>query len=295
MARTRGDVAAVASTTATALGTLLRAWRGKRKVSQMALALEVGVSPRHLSFVETGRANASAALVMQLARQLGLGLRESNELLLAAGFAPRFPETDFESAALANVRGAMQRLVAAHDPYPGVVMNRHWNIVHANQAATRMLRLLPPSLATPSVNMLRASLHPEGFAAMTENFDAWGRHLVDAIEGMARTSLDPAVAALRDEVLAYPNVQRLMAQPQPSAAAPSRASAAGSDALLLPCVMRLGGQRLSLFSTKLALTTPLDVTLSELLIELFYPNDEATGAILRCEASARYLDVGLPR
>ncbi len=257
------------------LGERLRAWRARRGSSQMALALAADVSPRHLSFVETGRSKASVDLVLQLAKALNLGLRDCNELLLAAGFAPRFPETAFDADAMTSVRAAVQRLLGAHEPYPGVALDRYWNVVHGNRAATRMLALLPESLKVPRVNMIRAALHPEGFAAMTENLEAWAGHLVEALERLADASLDPGLAALRDEVRGYPNLRPLNLRQETPQAQPR------GHALVLPCVMHIGGQRLSLISTKLAFSTALDVTLSELVVELFYPNDEATEKVMR--------------
>jgi transcriptional regulator with XRE-family HTH domain len=267
--------ASPANTTRSSVGDLLRAWRGKRGMSQMALALAAGVSPRHLSFVETGKSNPSAELVMALTRCLDLNLRDRNALMLAAGYAPRFRETALAAREMDSVRGAVEHLLGAHDPYPGIALDRHWNVVQHNRAAARLLALLPPSLASPPINMFRASLHPDGLAAMTDNFDAWGRYLVQTLGHLVAGSLDPELAALRDDVLAYPNVRALV---EASAGAPS---AQPGDALLLACVMRVHGQRLSFFTTLVALTTPLDVTLSELKIELFYPADTATAQALR--------------
>lgn len=276
----QGDstAAALAAPPRLSLGDRLRLWRAKRGLSQMALALAAGVSPRHLSFVENGRSNPSPELVVELARRLGLSLRDSNELMLAAGYAPRHPETNLAAPEMANVRAAVERMLDAHDPFPGVAMDRHWNIVHGNRAAMRLLELLPPALARPPVNLFRASLHPEGFASKTENFDAWGRHLVEALDRLASASLDAGLEALRDEVDGYDNVRALLRR------ARSPAPAIAADSLLLPCVMRVGGARLSFFTALVSLSTPLDVTLSELKIELFYPADEATAAALRAAA-----------
>lgn len=272
------NVALHAAAPRLSLGDRLRLWRAKRGLSQMALALAAGVSPRHLSFVENGRSKPSPELVVELARQLDLGLRDSNELMLAAGYAPRHSETSLAAPEMASVRAAVERMLDAHDPFPGVAMDRRWNIVHGNRAAMRLLQLLPPALARPPVNLLRASLHPEGFASKTENFDAWGRHLVDALDRLAAASLDPDLEALRGEVGGYDNVRAMLRRSRLSAAAIT------TDNLLLPCVMRIGGARLSLFTTLVSLSTPLDVTLSELKIELFYPADEATAATLRAAA-----------
>ena len=259
------------------LGDRLRLWRGKRGLSQMALALSAGVSPRHLSFVENGRSKPSPELVAELARQLDLSLRDSNELMLAAGYAPPHRETSLAAPEMAAVRAAVERLLDAHDPFPGIALDRHWNVVHGNRAALRLLQRLPPVLATPPVNMFRASLHPEGFASITENFDDWGGHLVDALDRLAAASLDPGLEALREEIGGYANVRTLRRR---SAAPPI-----ATDMLMLTCVMRIGGARLSFFTSLVTLATPLDVTLSELKIELFYPADDATAATLRAAAA----------
>jgi transcriptional regulator with XRE-family HTH domain len=256
------------------VGSLLRAWRGKRRLSQLALALDVGVSARHLSFVETGRARPSAELLLALAERLTVPLRERNQLLQAAGFAPRYSETGWSSPDLRAVHAALQRLLDAHDPYPGVALDRQWNVVLANAAAVRMVALLPEHLSRPSLNMFRASLHPEGFASITANFDDWGRYLVGELERLAAASLDTSVAALLDEVSTYPNVRALRARPAPPEprAAPT---------LLVPCVLRHRGRELSLFTTLATFGSPRDVTLAELTVELFYPADEDTAAALR--------------
>jgi transcriptional regulator with XRE-family HTH domain len=257
------------------VGDLLRAWRAKRRLSQLEVGLSAGVSPRHLSFVETGRARASAELLVALGEVLQMPLRERNALLLAGGFAPRWSEQALDAPDMAAMRQAIARVLDAHDPYPGVALDRHWNVVVANRAAGRLLALLPPALAAAPVNVFRAGLHPNGIAAHTANFAAWGRYLLHELERLAEGSLDAATAALRDEVHAYPNVVALRAQPAP----PPR-----PGELLVPCVLDLHGQRLSLFTTLATFGSPRDVTLAELTVELFYPADAATAAVLRTMA-----------
>lgn len=259
------------------VGLLLRGWRERRKLSQMALALDVGVSPRHLCFVETGRSRPSAELLLSMSEHLDVPLRQRNELLLAAGYAPRYQERGLDAPDLAAVRGALQRLLDVHDPYPGVALDGRFNVVLANAAAGRLAALLPPELATP-LNMFRASLHPKGFAARTSNFGEWGRHLLRELAWLRANTGDAAIAALADEVMGYPNVAALLAQDQPP---PDPA-----HAVLLPCILELGGQRLSLFTTRANLGTPRDVTLDELTVELFYPADAATEAALRAPTAA---------
>lgn len=256
------------------LGPLLRDWRSRRRVSQMDLALDVGVSTRHLSCVETGRSRPSPALLLALAERLQVPLRERNRLLLAAGYAPRFAERALASDAMAPVRQALQRLLDAHDPYPGVALDRLWNVVLANRAALAMVALLPGPLQGPPLNMMRASLHPQGFAALTANFDDWGRYLVETLQRVATQSGDPELLQLEQEVHTYPNVQAL----QTRADAPAAAS---TPPLLVPCVLNTPRGPLSMFTTLTTFGSPRDITLDELCVELFYPADAASEALLR--------------
>ena len=262
------------------VGVLLREWRQRRKLSQLALALDVGISARHLSFVETGRARPSPELLLSMSEHLAVPLRERNALLLAAGYAPRYAETPLDAPDMQAVRSALQRLLAAHDPYPGLALDRHWNVVLANAAAQRMMALLPPALAAPPVNMMRASLHPDGFAAATLNFDDWARHLLHELERAQAATDDPVLTALAQEVMAYPNVARLRAQ--------ERRRPSYEESLLIACVVVQGdGPALSMFTTQATFGSPRDVTLAELTVELFYPADETTEAALRAQADAK--------
>jgi transcriptional regulator with XRE-family HTH domain len=254
------------------VGSLVREWRSRRRRSQMDVALAVGVSPRHMSFVETGRSRPSPATLLAMAEELDVPLRERNRMLLAAGFAPRFAERAIDGAEMASVRGALQRLLDAHQPFPGIVLDRHWNVVLANSAAQALVSLLPPALFQPALNIFRAGLHPEGLAAITHNFDDWGRYLLRQLARLTVDGTDAACAALEREVLAYPNVQALLATPRPEEALPT---------LLVPCVLTLPGGRVSMFTTLTTFGTPRDVTLEELCVELFYPSDEGSASLLR--------------
>jgi transcriptional regulator with XRE-family HTH domain len=259
----------------TAPGGRLRAWRTRRRLSQMEVALTAGVSPRHLSFIETGRARASADVLVALAEVLQMPLRERNALLLAAGFAPRYPQTPLDAPGLAAMRSAIARVLDAHDPYPGVALDRHWNIVLANAAAQRMLGVLPPLLAQQQpLNIMRIGLHPEGMAAHTANFDEWGAYMLRELQRLAEASFDPALQALLDEVQSWPNVAALQARPAPAPA----------DELIVQCVLMHGTQKLSMFTTLATFGSPSDITLAELTVELFYPADASTDAALRAMA-----------
>jgi transcriptional regulator with XRE-family HTH domain len=254
------------------VGASIREWRNLRRMSQMELALEAGISPRHLSFVETGRSRPSPEVLLALAQCLSLPLRDRNAWLLAAGYAPRFGEQGLGAAEMAQIRATLTRLLDAHDPYPGVVLDRHWNVVLANRAAANLTALLPEHLRSPTLNLFRASLHPDGFAAHTLNFPQWGSYMLGALERLAASNRDATSFELLDEVRSYPGVDAL------SGVAYADAPGAG---LLVPCVLELGGARLSMFTTLTTFGTPRDITLEELCIELFYPADAQTEAVLR--------------
>lgn len=259
-----------------AVGPLLRDWRTRRHLSQMDVALDVGVSPRHLSFVETGRSRPSPELVLAVADHLDVPLRERNTLLLAAGYAPRYSERSFDDPSMASVRAALQRMLDAHDPYPGVVIDRRWDVVLANAAASALLVGVAPAALEPELNVFRLCLHPEGLAARTRNFGDWATYLLRQLRRSIVLTGDPRLTELEAEVRAYPNVVDL---PEPTAIGP------GDDPpLLVP--FRLAGppggpDELSLFTTLTTFGTPRDVTLDELAVELFFPADDTTAAVLR--------------
>jgi transcriptional regulator with XRE-family HTH domain len=253
-----------------AVGELVREWRTRRRRSQMDLALDVGVSARHLSFVETGRSKPSAELVLALAEHLDVPRRERNTLLLAAGFAPRHAETPLDAPEMARVRATLQRLLDAHDPYPGVVLDRLWNVVAANRAAAALVDPVPAALAGPPVNVFRISLHPDGLAARTSNFAEWATVMLSQLHRVARRTADAALIGLEAEVTAYPNVQALMTRPGWTWTEDV------DRQLLVPCDLEIGGVTLSLFTTLTTFGTAQDITLEELTVELFYPADELT-------------------
>jgi transcriptional regulator with XRE-family HTH domain len=258
------------------VGTLIRHWRSTKRRSQMDLALDAGISPRHLSFVETGRSKPSAEVLMTIADHLDVPLRTRNTWLLAAGYAPRYSEQGLDSARMVPVKAAIQRLLDTHDPYPGIALDGQWNVVLTNRAASKLLGLLPGFLQTPSVNIFKASLHPQGFAAMTKNFSEWGSYMVALLQRLVLAGRDENVMALAAEVAAYPNVQLLKSMAVNSPSPESQ--------LLVPCVLQMGGSEISLFTTLTTFGSPRDITLHELCIELFYPADEASQTFLRSAA-----------
>jgi transcriptional regulator with XRE-family HTH domain len=256
------------------VGPLVRDWRILRRRSQMEVALEVGVSPRHLSFVETGRSRPSPELLLAVAQNLEVPLRERNTLLLAAGYAPRFEHTPLDAPAMARVWELLRRLLDAHSPYPGVVIDHRWNVLLANAAAGILLADVPAPLREEPVNVFRACLHPEGLASRTSNFREWSAYLRGELQRAAARTADPVLVDLVAEVESYPNVLALggwRGGPHD-----------GEPSILIPLRLNAGdGNELSLFTTLTTFGTPQDVTLSELAVELFYPDDDSTEAFLR--------------
>lgn len=258
---------------ATAVGELVRDWRQRRRRSQMDVALDVGVSTRHLSFVETGRSNPSPQLLVALAEELAVPLRERNTLLLAAGYAPRYQETDLGDAEMRRVRNALRRLLDSHLPYPGAVIDRMWNVVLANDAGALLVEGANPALLGPPPNVFRVSLHPDGMASQVRNFADWARYLLGELRRAASVSGAPELAELLAEVEAYPNVAALGDwRDSPESDEPT---------LLVPLRLEIDGTELSLITTLTKFGTPQDVTLSELAVELFFPADEVTETFLR--------------
>ena len=231
------------------------------------------MSPRHLSFVETGRSKPSPELLLALAEGLDVPLRERNVLLVAAGYAPRYSETSLDAAEMTRARGALQRLLDTHDPYPGVVIDRQWNVVLAHNAASLLTRTLPDHLVGPPLNVFRACLHPDGLARSTLNFVEWATYLVGQLQRTALLTDDAELQRLADEVGHYPNVEEVRQR--------RRESAFREPELLVPLRLDVGGVELSLFTTLTTFGTPQDITLSELSVELFFPADEDSDTWLR--------------
>jgi transcriptional regulator with XRE-family HTH domain len=266
-----------APTTAGGVGGLLRDWRQRRRLSQLDLANEAAVSARHLSFVETGRSRPSRELVMHLAEQLEVPLRERNSLLLAAGYAPHFPQTPLDADEMTPVRQALDTILAGHLPFPATVVDRHWNLVSANTAALGALTEgVADELMAPPANAMRIAMHPRGLAPRIVNFAEWSGHLIDRLRREAQVYGDPQLVELHDELVGYPGV---MQAPPPTGTAAR---------LFVPLVLRTGagagddgGPLLSFFSTVATFGTARDVTVEELAIESFFPADAHTAEVLR--------------
>jgi transcriptional regulator with XRE-family HTH domain len=251
------------------VGALLQHWRQARRLSQLALAGEAGVSPRHLCFVETGRANPSREMVLTLAAVLDVPLRERNALLLAAGFAPMYRETGLDDAQLEPVRAALTAILRQQEPYPAVVMNRRWDILHSNAAADRFFGWLlgPREASSGPANVVRMMFDSRALRPMVSNWEAVAASLIgrvrrEVVGGMP----DAEAAALVDEVLAYADVPADLRRPRPDLA----------TLPVIPIGFEKDGMRFRYFSTVTTLGTPQDVTAQELRIECFFPVDAET-------------------
>jgi transcriptional regulator with XRE-family HTH domain len=256
------------------VGELLRQWRERRRLSQMELALQTDISTRHLSFVETSRSKPSRAMVLRLAEQLELPLRERNHLLLAAGYAPVYSETALDNPHLSAVRAAVRQLLTGHEPYPAVVVDRGWNLVDANASVALLTEGVAPELLASPANVLRVSLHPDGMASRIINLGEWRAHLLGRLRREVALTANAALAALYDELRAYP-----CDQPAPESEVP------GPGDIVVPLRIRHGDRELAFFSTVATFGTPLDVTVAELTIESFFPADAETASILHCDAA----------
>mgnify|MGYP000943465240 CR=1 FL=1 len=249
----------------------LRHWRQHRRLSQQDLALEADVSTRHLSYVETGRAQPSREMVLRLADRLDVPLRERNALLAAAGFAPLYPARTLAHPDLAAARQAVERVLKGHEPHPALAVDRHWNLVAANACIPLLLEGVAPALLEPPINVLRLSLHPEGLGPRLANAAQWRSHLLHRLQQQVATTADAHLQALHDEIAAYPH------QPPEPAARPDGMEACG---IVVPFQLHSAQGLLSFISTTTIFGTPVDVTLQELAVESFFPADAATQAAL---------------
>jgi transcriptional regulator with XRE-family HTH domain len=264
------------ATPAQPVGSLLREWRLRRRLSQLDLALGADISARHLSFVETGRSVPSRNMLLHLAARLEVPLRERNALLLAAGYAPALRERPLSDPALQAARQAVEQLLAGHEPYPALAVDRHWSLVAHNQAVARLLAGLPADLLQPPVNVLRISLHPEGVAPQIANLAEWRAHLLARLGRQVDVTADPVLADLLRELRDYPVPPG--PEPPPAALSPSD--------VLVPLQLLTPAGTLTLISTTTVFGTPVEVTLSELALETFFPADGTSAALLRRLAEA---------
>ena len=252
------------------IGSLLRDWRERRRMSQLDLALGAGVSARHVSFIETGRSKPSAEMVVQLAEHLDVPLRDRNSLLLAAGYAPAYGQRDLADPEMGPVRETIDRVLRGHEPFPAIVVDRHWGLVAGNRTVALLTEGAAPHLLEPPVNVLRLALHPEGVAPRIVNLGEWRAHLLDRLGRQAVASGDPALFALHEELASYPG----------GGGGHTVDLEAGSIAV--PLRMRgAEDQELAFISTATTFGTAVDVTVSELSIESFFPADDATARALQ--------------
>jgi len=252
------------------IGSLIRDWRERRRMSQLDLALGAGVSARHVSFIETGRSKPSAEMVVQLAEHLDVPLRDRNSLLLAAGYAPAYGQRDLADPEMGPVRETIDRVLRGHEPFPAIVVDRHWGLVAGNRTVALLTEGAAPHLLEPPVNVLRLALHPEGVAPRIVNLGEWRAHLLDRLGRQAVASGDPALFALHEELASYPG----------GGGGHTVDLEAGSIAV--PLRMRgAEDQELAFISTATTFGTAVDVTVSELSIESFFPADDATARALQ--------------
>lgn len=256
------------------IGDLLREWRERRRLSQLALALDAEVSTRHLSFLETGRARPSREMLLRLTERLEVPLRERNTMLLAAGFAPAFPERDLDDPALGVARAAVNRVLTGHEPFPALAVDRYWTLIAANRVVPALLTRVAPYLLQPPINVLRLSLHPDGLAARIGNLPEWRAHLLARLSRQVALTADSRLADLLQELREYAGDRGAQGADQ---TIPDHNQAS----VAVPLRLHTEHGTLSLLSTTMVFGTPIDVTLSELAIEAFFPADAATADLLQ--------------
>lgn len=269
MARTVDDVN---------VGNLLRGWRKLRGVSQLELALKADSSARHISFIETGRSTPSRSMVLHLAEHLDVPVRDRNSLLVAAGYAPSYPETSLTAPAMSTLRTSLEQLLAAYEPFPALVMDGMYEVVSANRSVRLLLDGVAGHLLEPPMNAMRLTLHPDGLAPRIHNLGEWREHLLERMQRQAALRSSDALRGLYEEVAGYP-APAGRSHTGPGEGADGHGPVA--HAYALPMRIEAGGRVLSFISTATTFNTPMDVTVSELAVETFLPADAETAAVLR--------------
>ncbi|HWC40003.1 MAG TPA: helix-turn-helix domain-containing protein [Acidimicrobiales bacterium] len=281
--------------TPTQVGPLLREWRERRRLSQLELAVEAGVSARHVSFVENGRARPSPEMVLHLAERLDVPLRERNQLLLSAGYAPVYGQRTLDDAGMEPVRNAIELVLAGHEPYPALVVDQHWTMVAANRGLAVITDGVAPELLEPPVNVLRVALHPDGLATRIVNLAEWRTHLLERLDRQIAATNDPVLVKLRDELTGFPapasdgreghgvGVAGTAAHGNGNGAGkrPATTGAQLASDIVVSLRLRVGDAELAFFSTIATFGTAVDVTISELAIESFFPADRFTAEYLQ--------------
>lgn len=254
-------------------GGLLREWRQRRRLSQLSLASEAEVSQRHLSFIESGRSTPSRDMVLRLAEHLAIPLRERNTILVAAGFAPVYRERGFDDPGLKAARHAIDVILKGHEPHPALAIDRHWTLVTANRSVAPLLAGADEALLQPPVNVLRLSLHPRGLAPRIGNFREWRAHIIGRVAQQIDSTADPVLMELLEELKSYP---------VPPGAKPYQpAEQAVLGGIAVPIELASGDGTLSFVSTTTVFGTAVDISLSELAIESFFPTDAYTAETMR--------------
>jgi transcriptional regulator with XRE-family HTH domain len=257
-------------------GEQLREWRQRRHLSQLDLAAEVEISTRHLSFVETGRSQPSRAMVLRLAERLSVPLRERNALLVAAGFAPMYSTHTLSDPSMSSARAAVELILSGHEPFPALLVDRHWTLVAANKTVMPMLAGVDASLLTSPMNVLRVTLHPKGMAPRIENLAQWREHVIARVQRDFDLTADETLKSLLEELRGYPSGEDKASEGPPTS----------YPGVVVPLKLRTPAGVITLFSTTTVFGTPVEVTLSELMLEAFYPADEFSASVLRQVASA---------
>ena len=257
------------------VGDLLRDWRQHRRLSQLELALQADISARHLSFLETGRSRPSREMILRLAEHMEVPLRERNAMLNAAGYAPAFPERRLDDPALTAARAAVDLVLRGHEPYPALAIDRHWTMVAANRMVAPLLDGVDGALLKPPVNVLRLTLHADGLAPRIVNLPEWRAHLLSRLRQQVDATADPVLSALLKELSSYP---------EPSGPAAARSPDRDYAGIVVPFELTTPAGTLALFGTTTVFGTPVDITLSELAVESFFPADAATAEALRAAA-----------
>ena len=250
------------------LGAQLREWRTRRRMSQMDLALDTEISTRHLSFIETGRSKPSAQMLERIADCLDVPHRARNAMLLAAGYAPDYQERLLDSPEMEGMRAIVEHVLKGHQPYPALAVDRHWNMVAANEAIAILIEQISPALLAPPVNVLRIALHPEGLAPQIVNYAMWRAHILHRLDLQIEASGDVGLGALRDELAGY-------------AVEANDNDVGPISGIAIPLILDTAAGRISFVSTVTIFGTPVDITLSELAIEAFFPADAESAELLR--------------
>jgi transcriptional regulator with XRE-family HTH domain len=257
---------------------MLRSWRQRRHLSQLDLASLAGVTARHISFVETGRSRPSREMVLHLAEHLEVPLRDRNQLLLAAGFAPTFRHSDLSDPSFDPVRRALEQVLAGHEPYPAIVVDRGWSLVSANAAAAVLVEDVAPELLQAPVNVLRVSLHPRGLGRRIRNLDQWADHILGRLRRQALLTGDDELRGLEAELQDLVAAQGVDGR---------RSGHEGPGEVAIPMLLDSRKGPLALVTTIATFGTALDITLAELALEAFLPADAATADALRAYADER--------